>query len=95
VLIIAGYLEVAPSDRASFVEAHADLLARGRQAPGCIDLAISADAVDEGRVNNFELWENQQTLDDWRTIADPPQLAVPFLRREMRMYHVSHTSSPF
>ncbi|MGO4535755.1 putative quinol monooxygenase [Leifsonia sp. 2MCAF36] len=94
-LIVAGYLQLAPSDRDRFVHAHADLVKRGRQAPGCLDLAISADPVDVGRVNNFELWESQQALDDWRAIAAPPELGMRFLGGDMQMYHISHSSSPF
>jgi quinol monooxygenase YgiN len=94
-LVVAGYLQLAPSDRDRFVAAHADLLERGRRAVGCLDLAISADPVDIGRVNNFELWESQQALDDWRAIAGAPQLGMQFLGGEMQMYHISHASSPF
>jgi quinol monooxygenase YgiN len=94
-LIVAGFIELAPSDRDLFVEAHADLVKRGREAVGCRDLAIAADPVDPRRVNNFELWEGQQALEDWRAIAAPPQLGMSFLGGEMRMYHVSHVSSPF
>lgn len=94
-LIVAGFIELAPSDRDRFVEAHADLVKRGREAVGCLDLAIAADPVEPGRVNNFELWQSQQALDDWRAIAASPQLGMSFLGGEMQMYHVSHISSPF
>lgn len=45
-LIIAGYLEIGANRRDEFVAAHHDLLERGRAAPGCLDLAISADPLN-------------------------------------------------
>ena len=42
-LIIAGHFEVDPEDRDRFVSAHQGLLRRARTAPGCLDLAITAD----------------------------------------------------
>ena len=37
------YLHVGPGSRDAFVSAHQDLVRRARQAPGCLDPAISAD----------------------------------------------------
>ena len=79
-LIIAGYLEVAPDRRDEFVAAHHDLLRRGRAAPGCLDLAISADAIDPARVNNFELWESREHLDAWRKVAGAPRTGIAIVR---------------
>ncbi len=58
-LIIAGWLEVDADRRDEYVTAHHDLLRRGREAPGRLDLAISADALDPRRINNFERWESR------------------------------------
>ena len=74
-LIIAGYLMLDPSQRDAFVEAHQDLVRRGRQAPGCLDLAITADSLEPGRVNNYERWESEDALDAWREIAKAPDRA--------------------
>ena len=53
--IIAGYITVDEDERDRYVEAHRDLVVRARKAPGCLDVAITADPVDPRRVNNFEL----------------------------------------
>ena len=36
-----------------------DLVTRARDAPGCLDLAITADSVGPARINNFDLWESR------------------------------------
>ena len=53
--IIAGYITVDEDERDRYVAAHRDLVVRAREAPGCLDVAITADPVDPRRVNNFEL----------------------------------------
>ena len=54
--IIAGYVTVDEGKRDAFVEAHRDLITRARQAPGCLDVAITADPVDPRRIYNYERW---------------------------------------
>jgi quinol monooxygenase YgiN len=51
-LIIAGHYFVDAAQRDAYVEAFHDLVQRARAAPGWLDVAITADAVDPGRVNN-------------------------------------------
>jgi quinol monooxygenase YgiN len=50
--IIAGYVTVDEEERDAFVKAHRDLITRARQAPGCLDVAITADPVDPRRIYN-------------------------------------------
>ncbi len=53
-LIIAGHVQVAEERRDALVATFADLVRRARAAPGCLDVAITADSVDPRRINNFE-----------------------------------------
>jgi quinol monooxygenase YgiN len=94
-LIIAGHLILSPSDRDHFVDGHLDLVKRARQAPGCLDLAISADPVDVTRVNNYERWEDEDSLANWRKIANPPHLNIDFLGGDMVKYHIESTGPVF
>lgn len=68
-IIIAGHVAVAADKRDTYVAAHADLVRRAREAPGCLDFAISADPLDPGRVNTFERWESREHLGAWRRVA--------------------------
>ena len=65
-LIIAGHIEADPDDRDEAVAVMRDLVTRARDAPGCLDLAITADLIDPGRVNILERWESQATLETFR-----------------------------
>jgi hypothetical protein len=45
-LIIAGHTEVDPDDRDESVAVKRDPLTRACDAPGCLDIVITADSVD-------------------------------------------------
>ena len=71
-LIIAGHLEMAPARRDEFVAEHRDLIRRAREAPGCLDVAISADPLEPGRVNTLERWASVGELTAFRAVANAP-----------------------
>ena len=63
-------------ERNPYVDAHRDLIIRARAFDGCVDLAITADAVDPRRVNTVEVWDSAEVLDAWRTQANPPHTGI-------------------
>jgi heme-degrading monooxygenase HmoA len=65
-LIVAGHLLVAASDRDRYVADCAAAVTAARAADGCLDFAVSADAVDPRRVNVFERWESRAQLEAFR-----------------------------
>ena len=64
--IIAGHTEADPDDRDEAVAVMRDLVTRARDAPGPLNLAVTADPVDPGRVNIFERWELLAALETFR-----------------------------
>ena len=94
-LIIAGYLKVDPDQRDAFVTAHQDLLRRGREAPGCLDLAITADPLDPARINNFERWESHEHVNAWRAVANAPDTGITVHDADMMEYGVADFRPPF
>lgn len=94
-IIVAGYLEVDPTERDRYVHTFASLVRRARAAPGCLDLAISADSVESARINTFELWDSQEDLDAFRARADAPDLGIEIRRGSMKEYVVDHARDPF
>ncbi|GAA5143713.1 hypothetical protein GCM10023340_09770 [Nocardioides marinquilinus] len=94
-LIITGHYRVDAAERDAYVAAFADLQRRARAAPGCLDIAITADALDEERVNNLERWESQGAMEAWRAVADPPGLDVEMRGVQVRLYTVTDARDPF
>jgi quinol monooxygenase YgiN len=57
-IIVAGWLRVTPEDRGHYLEMCREVIRAARSAAGCIDFHLSADALDEGRINIFEQWKS-------------------------------------
>jgi quinol monooxygenase YgiN len=94
-VIIAGHASVDPTDRDRYLRAHQDLVRRARQAPGCLDVAITADPVDPARIYNFERWESEEHLDAWRAVAHAPDTGITLGNVDMMLYVVSDVRPPF
>lgn len=54
-------------ERESYLAGCVSIVEQARRAVGCVDVAISADLVDPGRVNIFERWESQSAVDAFRS----------------------------
>jgi quinol monooxygenase YgiN len=94
-VIIAGHAAIDPADRNRYVSAHEDLVRRARRAPGSLDVAITADPVDPGRVNVFERWESREHLDAWRAVANAPDTGIAMGDVDVMLYVVSDVRPPF
>ncbi|MFI5716572.1 putative quinol monooxygenase [Nocardia sp. NPDC051750] len=65
-VIVAGYLLVAPEGRDAYLVGCVDVVEQARSSPGCLDFAISADLTDPARINIFERWETQEAAESFR-----------------------------
>ena len=92
-IIIAGYPLTEADKRDSAVAAIAEMVARARKHDACLDVAISADSVDPERINVFELWRDQQSLDAWRKVANPPN--VELRETYVKLYRTEKAEEPF
>lgn len=93
-IIIAGYSSTDPGRRDATIRAFSDMLARARKHDGCLDLSISADPLDAGRVNLFELWRDQAALDAWRKAARGPR-GIKFIESYVKLYRTERAEEPF
>jgi quinol monooxygenase YgiN len=93
--IIAGCITVDEDERDRYVEAHRALVVRARTAPGCLDVAITADPVDPRRVNNFELWDSWDAVEAWRPQAHAPDAGITVHDVDVTAYEVASTRPPF
>jgi len=65
-IIVSGWLRVAPEDRGAYLESCREVMIAARTAPGCMDFHLSADALDEERINIFEQWESAEAVEAFR-----------------------------
>ena len=72
-VIVAASLWVDADDRDAMVSAFAGFVKRIRQAPGCLDLSVSADPTEPGWINNSERWDSLKAF----TPQQVTPIAVP------------------
>ena len=88
-LVIAGHLVVDPNDRDRYVADCAAAVEAARKAPGCLDFALTADTLDEGRVNIYERWETDEELEAFRGSGPDAATAGRILEFAVRKYRIS------
>ena len=88
-LIVAGHLVVDPADRDGLVAESAEAVAQARVAPGCLDFAVSADPLDQRRVNVLERWESEETLLAFRGAGTSGEMATRILDADVRRYVIA------
>src|SRR5690606_17321995 len=93
--IIAGYCTIDATERDAFIAEHRDLIRRARQAPGCLDVAITPDPVDPERVYNLERWESWEAVEAWRRVAAAPVSADQLREVHVLAYEVARECPPF
>lgn len=88
-LIIAGHLEVDPSDRDGYVAGCAAVVEAARAAPGCLDFSISADIVDPGRVVVYERWSDEDDLLEFRGSGPDGSQQATIMSADVKRYGVA------
>jgi quinol monooxygenase YgiN len=89
VLIVAGTFTVDPDRRAEFLEGRLEAIHTSRGEQGCLQYAMSADAVDPALVRLFEIWSSRADLQahlERARSAAPPEGGVPVLGADLKMY---------
>ncbi len=96
-IIIAGHLRVAASDRDAYLAAVGDVAAQARQAPGCLDFVQSPDPIETDRINIYERWGSDEELLAFRTSGDDqtePVATPDVLGADVAKYRISAVESP-
>ena len=94
-LIIAGHVTVDPDRRDEYLAAFADLVQRARRAPGCLDVAVTADPVDAGRVYVYERWQSWDAVTAWREVANAPEVDIEVTDDHVAMWDAAGERPPF
>jgi quinol monooxygenase YgiN len=89
-VIVAGHLIVAPEERESYLDGCADVVRQARDAEGCLDFAISADLLDNGRINIFERWQSQAAVEAFRGSGPSDEQGSAIESAAMAEYDVAH-----
>ena len=97
-VVVAGWIDYDPADRAAALDAFAVVVAESRKEPGCIDYAFTPDPDVPGRVRVFEHWVSDAALTEHLTLPHVQALrgAIAGLTRTGRQmtHHTVAVSRP-
>jgi len=92
-VIVAGQLFVDPAGRERYLAGCADVVEQARRAPGCLDFAITADLIDQGRINIFERWQTQEAVQAFRGSGPGEEQGAAILAASVAEYDVADIRS--
>lgn len=96
-IIVAGHLRVAATERDRYLAAVADVAVLARRAPGCHDFVQAADPIDPERINIYERWEDDASLLAFRSSGEEGDDEPPtpdILDADVRKFRISSVESP-
>jgi hypothetical protein len=91
-IIVAGYIHVAAKDRKAFLEGSVEAVRLARQEPDCLDFSVSADHLDDERVNVYERWESRSALMSCRGEGPTDVLNALIVGAEVGEFEVQPTN---
>jgi quinol monooxygenase YgiN len=89
VIVVAGSLRVDAEARDAYLEGCREVVTAAREAPGCLDFALSPDLLEPDRINVFERWESASALDAFRGSGPPDDQLAQIREIQVREYEVT------
>jgi quinol monooxygenase YgiN len=88
-VIVAGHITVEPQQRQSYLAGCVSVVEQARRAAGCLDFAITADLIDPGRINIYELWESQGAVETFRSSGPSDEQGAAMLSASVAEYDIA------
>jgi quinol monooxygenase YgiN len=88
-VIVAGHLIVVREARDDYLAGCAEVVERARSEPGCRDFAISADLLDPTRINVFERWDSQASVEAFRGSGPGEDQAAMIISASVSGYDIA------
>ena len=93
-LIIAGWLKVAPGGRAAYLADSDTVMRLAKEAPGCLDFYLTADPMDPARIRVYERWESDDDLERFRGSGPDEAQTGQILDADVKKYRISAVEAP-
>jgi quinol monooxygenase YgiN len=87
-IIVAGEILVEPEQREAYLQSCVEVIEQARNAPGCLDFALTADLVIAGRINVFERWESAEAVGSFRGDGPSQEQQAEMISASVSEYEV-------
>lgn len=93
-VIVTGWIRVDPVGRRAYLDGSRAVIEAARAAPGCVDFHLSADPIEDDRINVVERWASAAELDAFRGSGPEGDQAAAILDAQVMQYEVVGETSP-
>lgn len=90
-IIVSGRIYVDPNGRAGYLTECAVLIEQARRTAGCLDFHLSADPLEEGRINVYEQWESADAVEEFRGSGPTAEQATAILDARVFQHEIAST----
>lgn len=92
-IIVAGHLVVDPDDRSAALDARRKVIAAARSADGCLDFHLSADPLEDDRINVFERWDSVAAVEAFRGSGPDADQQQSIRGADIAQYEIASSTS--
>jgi len=89
---VAGHLFVDPAARDEYLRGCIDVMVLARRTAGCEDFSLTADPIDDRRINIFEQWDSVESVEAFRGSGQPDEQTAAILDAEVHQHVVSSST---
>ncbi len=88
-IIVMGWLRVAADDRDAYLAGCRPVVEAARAAPGCAEFHLSADPIEDDRINVVERWASVADVEAFRGSGPSDDQQTAILGAEVVQYEVT------
>jgi quinol monooxygenase YgiN len=92
-IIVSGWLRVAEQQRQEYLDACRPVIEAARRASGCLDFSLTADPLEDDRINIFEQWEDVESVERFRSSGPGDEQHAVIIEAQVQQHHVASTLS--
>ncbi len=92
-MIIAGWIRVDEQQRQEYLDACRPVIEAARRAPGCLDFSLTADPLEDDRINIFEQWTDVESVERFRSSGPSDEQQAVIIEAQVHQHDIASTVS--
>jgi len=92
-IIVSGWLRLEAANRQQHLDECRPVIEAARRAPGCLDFHLSADPLEDDRINVFEKWDNSESVERFRGDGPSDGQQAVIVEAQVEQHEIASTTS--
>ncbi len=92
-IIVSGWLRVDLQQRQEYLDACRSVIEAARRAPGCLDFYLTADPLEDDRINVFERWTDVDSVERFRGTGPSNEQEAVIIEAQVHQHDIASTVS--